>query len=138
MNDMKNLVLFFASIFLLGIFTFSELNAQEAKSNIKELTESNFNTSIKKGLVLVDFYADWCRPCKMMQPILEDVATEYNSQITITKINIDNNKNISSKYNVKGIPCMILFENGKEVKRVVGYNEKEQLLEKLADKVKMQ
>ena len=135
---MKNLVLFFASIFLLGIFTFSELNAQEAKSNIKELTESNFNTSIKKGLVLVDFYADWCRPCKMMQPILEDVATEYNSQITITKINIDNNKNISSKYNVKGIPCMILFENGKEVKRVVGYHEKEQLLEKLADKVKMQ
>jgi thioredoxin 1 len=138
MNDMKNLVLFFASIFLLGIFTFSELNAQEAKSNIKELTESNFNTSIKKGLVLVDFYADWCRPCKMMQPILEDVATEYNSQITITKINIDNNKNISSKYNVTGIPCMILFENGKEVKRVVGYHEKEQLLEKLADKVKMQ
>ncbi|HNY44003.1 MAG: thioredoxin [Bacteroidota bacterium] len=135
---MKNLVLFFASIFLLGIFTFSELNAQEAKSNIKELTESNFNTSIKKGLVLVDFYADWCRPCKMMQPILEDVATEYNSQITITKINIDNNKNISSKYNVTGIPCMILFENGKEVKRVVGYHEKEQLLEKLADKVKMQ
>jgi thioredoxin 1 len=138
MNDMKNLVLFFASIFLLGIFTFSELNAQEAKSNIKELTESNFNTGIKKGLVLVDFYADWCRPCKMMQPILEDVATEYNSQITITKINIDNNKNISSKYNVTGIPCMILFENGKEVKRVVGYHEKEQLLEKLADKVKMQ
>lgn len=138
MNDMKNLVLFFASIFLLGIFTFSELNAQEAKSNIKELTESNFNTSIKKGLVLVDFYADWCRPCKMMQPILEDVATEYNSQISITKINIDNNKNISSKYNVTGIPCMILFENGKEVKRVVGYHEKEQLLEKLADKVKMQ
>lgn len=138
MNDMKNLVIFFASIFLLGIFTFSELNAQEAKSNIKELTESNFNTSIKKGLVLVDFYADWCRPCKMMQPILEDVATEYNSQITITKINIDNNKNISSKYNVTGIPCMILFENGKEVKRVVGYHEKEQLLEKLADKVKMQ
>ena len=138
MNDMKNLVLFFASIFLLGIFTFSELNAQEAKSNIKELTESNFNTSIKKGLVLVDFYADWCRPCKMMQPILEDVATEYNSQITITKVNIDNNKNISSKYNVTGIPCMILFENGKEVKRVVGYHEKEQLLEKLADKVKMQ
>lgn len=135
---MKNLVIFFASIFLLGIFTFSELNAQEAKSNIKELTESNFNTSIKKGLVLVDFYADWCRPCKMMQPILEDVATEYNSQITITKINIDNNKNISSKYNVTGIPCMILFENGKEVKRVVGYHEKEQLLEKLADKVKMQ
>lgn len=135
---MKNLVLFFASIFLLGIFTFSELNAQEAKSNIKELTESNFNTSIKKGLVLVDFYADWCRPCKMMQPILEDVATEYNSQITITKINIDNNKNISSKYNVTGIPCMILFENGKEVKRIVGYHEKEQLLEKLADKVKMQ
>jgi thioredoxin 1 len=73
-----------------------------------------------------------------MQPILEDVATEYNSQITITKINIDNNKNISSKYNVTGIPCMILFENGKEVKRVVGYHEKEQLLEKLADKVKMQ
>lgn len=137
MNDMKNLVLFFASIFLLGIFTFSELNAQEAKSNIKELTESNFNTSIKKGLVLVDFYADWCRPCKMMQPILEDVATEYNSQITITKINIDNNKNISSKYNVTGIPCMILFENGKEVKRIVGYHDKIQFLAKLSDKIKI-
>ena len=113
MNDMKNLVLFFASIFLLGIFTFSELNAQEAKSNIKELTESNFNTSIKKGLVLVDFYADWCGPCKVVHPILEELKTKMNDEVIILKINVDKNAKMSAKYQIQSIPTLILFRNGK-------------------------
>lgn len=134
---MKKLVFIFASIFIFGIFTVSELTAQEKKSDIKVLNESNFNAGIKSGLVLVDFYADWCRPCKMMHPILEEVATEYKSQITIAQINTDHNKNISAKYNITGIPCMILFENGKEVKRIVGYHDKIQFLAKLSDKIKI-
>ncbi len=134
---MKNLVLVFASILFFGVFSSNSINAQEKTSEVKVINESNFNAMTKSGLVLVDFYADWCRPCKMMKPVLDEVATEYKSQITIAQINTDFNKNISAKYNITGIPCMILFENGKEVKRIVGYHDKVQFLSKLSSHIKL-
>ncbi len=83
---MKKIILF-ALVLTMGVFTVSDINAQTEKSNIKSLNQSNFNSSIKTGVVLVDFYADWCRPCLMMKPILEEVATEYKSKITIASVN---------------------------------------------------
>ncbi len=132
MKNMKKIILF-ALVLSMGVFTVSNINAQTEKSNIKSLSQSNFNSSIKTGLVLVDFYADWCRPCHMMKPILEEVATEYKSKITIASVNTDNNQTLSTQYGISGIPCMILFKNGKEVLRIIGYNDKAQLLAKLAD-----
>lgn len=122
---MKRIILF-AMLTSIGFLTV-------AQSNIKSLNQSNFNKSIKTGLVLVDFYADWCRPCLMMKPILEEVATEYLDKITIASVNTDNNSSLSQQYNISSIPCMILFNNGKEVLRIIGYNDKAQLLAKLAD-----
>ncbi|HOZ31177.1 MAG TPA: thioredoxin [Bacteroidales bacterium] len=129
---MKNLVIV-VLFSTLGLLSFSTMNAQTKQSDVKSLTQSNFTSSIKSGLVLVDFYADWCGPCKMMKPVLEEVATEYKSKITIACLNTDSSPMLSQQYNITGIPCMILFENGKEVLRIVGYHNKQQLLAKLAD-----
>lgn len=130
---MKKVIFLSVLIATIGLLSIGNAVSQTATSNIKVLTESNFSANIKSGLILVDFYADWCRPCKMMKPILEEVAGEYKTKITIASLNTDNNPALSQKYNISGIPCMILFKDGKEVKRIVGYHDKAQLLEKLTD-----
>jgi len=77
---------------------------------------NNFNELIKER-VLVDFYADWCGPCKMLGPVLEQVSDE----IKVIKVNVDNNQELARTYGVMSIPCIILFENGNEVKRNIGF-----------------
>ena len=74
---------------------------------------------IKEGTYLVDFYADWCGPCKMMSPILDDFSKI--SDIEVKKINVDNNPEIAKKYGILSIPTLILFEDGKEIKKNIGY-----------------
>jgi len=130
---MKKVIFLSVLIATIGLLSIGNAVSQTATSNIKVLTESNFNSNIKSGLILVDFYADWCKPCKMMKPILEEVAGEYKTKMTIASLNTDNYPALSQKYNISGIPCMILFKDGKEVKRIVGYHDKAQLLEKLTD-----
>lgn len=133
---MKKTILTLITIAIIGFFMNDLVAQNAATSNIKTLSESNFKSGTKSGLVLVDFYADWCRPCKMMKPVLEEVAGEYKSQITIASINTDFNKTLSAQYNISGIPCMILFKDGKEVKRIIGYQDKTQLLTQLTDYIK--
>ncbi len=128
---MKKIVLIISAMILVGLFTIPQLSAQTADSKVVKLTESNFNNGIKKGLVLVDFYADWCRPCKMMQPVLESVATGHADKITIAKLNTDQNKMLSQKYQISGIPALILFKNGKEIARIIGYHDEAALVQKL-------
>ncbi len=127
---MKKIILISLSLILLGFVAMPEISAQN-DSKIVKLTESNFTKETKSGLVLVDFYADWCRPCKMMQPILEDVAGEQVKHIVIAKVNTDHNKTLSQKFGISGIPCMILFKDGKEITRIIGYHEKTALMAKL-------
>ncbi|MDR2009738.1 MAG: thioredoxin [Bacteroidales bacterium] len=131
---MKKTILFLTVFTVLSFFTVDYANAQDSK--IKILTETNFDSGISKGLVFVDFYADWCRPCRMMQPVLEEFAKEYSSKIVVAKLNTDQNKNLSQKYQITGIPCMILFKDGKEIKRVVGFRDKAGLLTELSDYLK--
>lgn len=78
--------------------------------------------------VLVDFFADWCGPCKMMAPIVEELATELDGKVKVGKINVDENSDIAVEYNVMSIPTLIIFKNGKEEKRLVGLRDKEELL----------
>jgi thioredoxin 1 len=100
-------------------------------TKIRVLTEQNFQNQIKSGLTLVDFWAEWCMPCKIMIPVLNGVAEEVNEETTIGKINIEQHQSVAAKYNVRSIPTMILFKNGKEFKRYVGVKSKEFLVNQI-------
>lgn len=95
---------------------------------IEQLTEQNFNNKIKKGVVLVDFWADWCMPCKMMAPILNGVAEATEGKASIYKLNVDEYQQVAAKYGIRNIPTMILFKDGKEFERLVGMKSKEALM----------
>lgn len=90
------------------------------------LTDSNFDNEIQKSEVpvLVDFYADWCVPCKSMSPIIEEVAKEMAGRLVVGKVDVDNNMNTAGKFGIMGIPTFILFKQGKEIYRSSGYQEK--------------
>jgi thioredoxin 1 len=90
---------------------------------IKHLTEDTFSKDIQEGVVLVDFYADWCGPCRMMTPVLEKVAQEVRGQAVIGKIDIDSAQRIASQFQVTSIPTLILYKAGKEVGRLVGLQD---------------
>lgn len=91
------------------------------------LDDSNFQTTIAKGVTLVDFYADWCGPCRMIAPIIEELSTEFNGKAKIAKLDIEKAQTTTSSFQVTSIPTIILFKDGKEVKRIVGIRDKETL-----------
>ncbi|AAO27238.1 thioredoxin [Buchnera aphidicola str. Bp (Baizongia pistaciae)] len=96
---------------------------------IVELTDGIFKQYIleSKKAVLVDFWAEWCNPCKILAPILEDIAKEYEHKLIVTKINIDKNPNTAPKYSIRGIPALLLFKNSELVGTKVGALSKVQL-----------
>ncbi|MEI7828623.1 MAG: thioredoxin [Prolixibacteraceae bacterium] len=103
----------------------------EDHKKIKQLTDQNFNQQIKKGVMLVDFWASWCAPCKMMAPVLNEVSDALTDHKSIGKVNVEIARVISSKYNIRSIPTMILFKDGKEINRFVGIKSKEFLIKEI-------
>ena len=95
-----------------------------------KINSENFEKEVlnSEKPVLVDFFADWCGPCKMMAPIVEELSTELDGKVKVGKINVDENSDIAVEYNVMSIPTLIVFKNGKEEKRLVGVRDKEELL----------
>ncbi|MGL5978291.1 MAG: thioredoxin [Erysipelotrichaceae bacterium] len=91
------------------------------------VNKSEFDTVIATGVVLVDFYADWCGPCKMIAPVLEELQGEFEGRATIVKVNVDNDGEIAQRFGVMSIPTLILFKDGQLVKQVVGFQPKPQL-----------
>ncbi|MBC8952122.1 thioredoxin TrxA [Xenorhabdus sp. PB62.4] len=100
-------------------------------ANITHLTDAGFENDVLKaeGLILVDFWAEWCGPCKMIAPILDEISEEYAGKLTIAKLNVDDNPNTAPKYGIRGIPTLILFKNGEVVATKVGALSKTQLKE---------
>ena len=95
----------------------------------KELTEQNFTQGIHSGIVLVDFYADWCGPCRMLTPVLEKVAEQVKDKAIIVKLDIDKAQKTAANFQVNSIPTLILFKNGKEVGRLVGLRDEKTIKE---------
>ena len=99
-------------------------------ANLVEVNDSNFEGEVLKSAVpvLVDFWAPWCGPCRSIAPIVEELATEYQGKLKVVKINVDNNKEAAMRYNVRGIPNLILFKNGESVEQIVGYVAKQAIV----------
>jgi thioredoxin 1 len=98
---------------------------------ILTLTDKNFQNQTKGKVVLVDFWAAWCAPCRMMAPVLNEIAGELNGTAHIGKVNVEQYQSLAQKFKVRGIPTMILFKDGKEVNRFVGVKPKDVLLKSL-------
>lgn len=124
------------SVLFLGFIIFNSWkmkNTPEVKKSDKilTLTNKNFKAHTRKGLVMVDFWAPWCGPCKMVTPILNNVAEELDGKVTIGKINVDHNQQVAGKYKVRNIPTLILYQDGVEIKRFVGVKTKRFLIKEI-------
>ena len=94
-----------------------------------EINDASFKTEVSDSPlpVLVDFWAPWCGPCKMITPVLDELAQEYDGKAKIVKINIDDNQNTPAQFGVRSIPTLILFKNGNEVEKIIGAQSKDKL-----------
>jgi thioredoxin 1 len=103
---------------------------------ISTLTDSTFDEEIAGStadVVIVDFWAEWCGPCKMIAPILEEIATEQAGKVTVAKLNVDDNPDAARRFEVMSIPTLIVFKDGQPVRRLIGAKGKGQLLEELSE-----
>lgn len=95
---------------------------------IVKLNDTNFDELTSTGVTLIDFYADWCGPCKRMNPILDSVANRLKDQVTVAKVNVDSSPNLSAKFGVRGIPMFVLVKDGKLLKKVTGSKAESELI----------
>jgi thioredoxin 1 len=106
-----------------------------ASDNVQTFTDGNFEDTVIKagGPVLVDFWAEWCGPCKRLGPTVDALATDYAGKVTIGKLNVDENPTVAMKFQIRGIPALLLFKGGQVVESVVGLAAKDEL-KKVLDK----
>jgi len=103
-------------------------------SSATAVTDGTFQQDVLQSSepVLVDFWASWCQPCRMVAPVVEEIATENPGKIKVLKLDVDENQNTAMQYNVSSIPTLILFKEGQPVERVVGFSPKDRLMSKIA------
>jgi thioredoxin 1 len=106
-------------------------------ANATNVTDADFETEIEKhdGLAVVDFWATWCAPCRIIAPVLDQIAAEYHGKVKVTKLDVDTNVRTSSRFNVRSIPTILFFKNGKLVDQVVGAVPRQALEGKIREHV---
>lgn len=106
-------------------------------ANTVEVTEANFEAEVLQSEkpVLIDFWAEWCQPCKMIAPIVEEIAVEYEDQLRVGKLDADAHGGILQRYNIMGIPTLILFKDGQPAVRITGFMPKAKILGRLKDHI---
>ena len=107
---------------------------------VKEVTDNSFEREVlqAKKPVLVDFWAEWCGPCRMLAPTIDAIAEEHSSVVPVVKLNVDDNPTIAATYGIKGIPTLILFFEGKEVERIVGAAGKDTIVRTIAKHTRLE
>ena len=98
-----------------------------ASDKVKTFTDSNFDDETKKGVVLVDFWAEWCGPCRRLAPTVEALASDFDGRATVAKLNVDENPNVPGRYAIRGIPTLLLFKNGELAETIVGLVPKDDI-----------
>jgi thioredoxin 1 len=106
-----------------------------AGQNIKEITDGNFQSEIadNNGLSMVDFWAEWCGPCRLIAPFVEQIADEYSGRVTVGKLDVDSNQRTAAQFNVRSIPTILFFKDGKVVDQVIGAVPKQALDRKIQE-----
>ena len=102
-----------------------------ASDNVKTFTDSNFDEEIKNGVTLVDFWAEWCGPCRRLAPTVDAIAAEYHGRVAVAKMNVDENPNVPGRFMIRGIPTLLIFKNGELADQIVGLVPKEEIARKL-------
>ena len=128
------LVLLVVSV-ALGIIS---CKSNAADENIVTLTTDNFNEQIATGVVLVDFWATWCMPCKAMAPIIDEIASQTTGKIKVGKVDIDKNGLLARQFGIQAIPTLVIFKDGKQVETLVGMQSKESIVQALSKYVPLQ
>jgi len=98
-------------------------------SSAQDLTKDNFDSTVASGVTLVDFWAEWCGPCRMIAPVLDQLAQEYGDKIAIGKVNVDNETDLAVKFQVSSIPTLLIMKDGEVQQRFVGVTSKQNLAE---------
>ena len=133
-------IIYILSGLLVGYLLYSFIRAQRRMNrppseNVTILDDNNFETTIKKGVSLVDFWATWCAPCKIQGPIVDEVADELHGQANICKLDVDKNPKTAGKYGIQSIPTIMVFKNGKPVKKLAGVNSKAALVKAVQSQI---
>lgn len=111
------------------------LKIKDMAENIQAVTDGNFEAEVLTASgtqpVMVDFWAEWCRPCHMLAPTVAEIAQDYAGKLKVMKLNVDEAMNSASRYNIRGIPTLLVFKNGQVVEQIVGAQPKEQIVKAL-------
>jgi len=100
-----------------------------------ELNFKNFDGFVKKGVAIIDFWAEWCGPCKMMEPVFEEVSKSMKGKVSFGKVNIDNNRELAERFQIMSIPTLLVFKDGEQVDRASGVISKEEMTKKIEEQL---